>query len=308
MRSTATPVPFWMPYTDPSLDVDVSGQMAEQGLIEPGLTWVWHKLLKKGCGAINGERGLVLDIGANFGYYTFMSAAMGCRVVAWEPVPKFSAFLRYGLLRNLFVNSVEHRERVVSSESGRELTMEVPTTGIWGTAGIGGKNIAADQKKSGTEKVKAMSERVDDFVPPQKVLVMKIDVEGFEPGVLASSKGLLQGGKVENIITEYSPGVAEMNSDWALAEDNPGKLLGLKQEGYSILHLNESFRVASGFPWDGELSAMREVTEIGLKHDIEDTRRLQNGTLGCPLPPTVRLFQLNNQLFKLVCSLRLNII
>lgn len=289
MRSTATPVPFWMPYTDPSLDVDVSGQMAEVGLIEPGLTWVWHKLLKKGCGGLHGARGLVLDIGANFGYYSLMSAAMGCRVVAWEPVPKFSAFLRYGLLRNLFVNSVELRERVVAAKGGVELTMEVPTSGIWGTAGIGGKNINSDQKKSGTEKVKAVSERVDEVVPSQDVLFMKIDVEGFEPGVLASSKGLLQGGKVENIIMEYSPGVVEANADWALSEDNPGKLLGLVQEGYTILHLNESFRVASGFSWDGKLPVMRRVTEESLRHDVEDAKRLQAGTLGCPLPPTVSL-------------------
>ena len=79
VRLTATPVSFWMPYTDPELDVDVSAQMAHLAIVESGLTEVWYKLLKKGCGgsssstgtgnSINGERqrGLVLDVGANFG-------------------------------------------------------------------------------------------------------------------------------------------------------------------------------------------------------------------------------------------------
>lgn len=44
-----------------------------------------------------------------FGYYTVLSAAMGCRVVAWEPVPLFSAFLRYALLRNGLTHAVQVR-------------------------------------------------------------------------------------------------------------------------------------------------------------------------------------------------------
>ena len=67
VRRTKTPVPFFMPYTDATKDIDVSAQMAAGALIEPGLTWVWHKLLKEGCTADAAEPGMVVDVGANFG-------------------------------------------------------------------------------------------------------------------------------------------------------------------------------------------------------------------------------------------------
>ena len=102
-RQSATPVPFMMAYTNPNADVDVSAQMRDAGLIEPGLTWLWHLQLKEG---VRWESVQVMDVGANFGWYTLLSAAMGCEVVAWEPVPYFAAFLKYGLLRNNLVNRV----------------------------------------------------------------------------------------------------------------------------------------------------------------------------------------------------------
>ncbi len=40
-RLTATPVPFWMAYTDPQLDLDVSRQLQEAGLVEPGFSVLW---------------------------------------------------------------------------------------------------------------------------------------------------------------------------------------------------------------------------------------------------------------------------
>jgi hypothetical protein len=36
---------------------------------------------------------------------------------------------------------VQLRETIVSNVSGAQLTIVVPQRGIWGTAGIGGKNI-----------------------------------------------------------------------------------------------------------------------------------------------------------------------
>ena len=42
VKSTSTPIPFWMPYTDPANDLrGVSKQMESKNLIEPGLSWVW---------------------------------------------------------------------------------------------------------------------------------------------------------------------------------------------------------------------------------------------------------------------------
>lgn len=87
---------------------------------------------------------------------------------------------------------------------------------------------------------------------------------------------------------EYSPGVAEVQADWKAAESNPASLLGLTLEGYKILHVPEAFRLANDITdWTDELPPMPYVHEISLRHDVEDAKRLQQGTLGCPLPPSV---------------------
>ncbi len=41
------------------------------------------------CDRPGGARALVLDVGANFGYFALMAAMYGCRVIAWEPVETF---------------------------------------------------------------------------------------------------------------------------------------------------------------------------------------------------------------------------
>lgn len=86
----------------------------------------------------------------------------------------------------------------------------------------------------------------------------------------------------------YTPGVAETNADWTLAEQNPGKLLGLVYQGYTILHAEERFKHASRFAWERPLPAMPVVHALSLCHDIDDAKRLQDGKLGCPLPSSVR--------------------
>ncbi len=42
---------------------------------------VFHNVLKSSCVRADGKRNLVLDVGANFGYYSLYAASMGCRSV-----------------------------------------------------------------------------------------------------------------------------------------------------------------------------------------------------------------------------------
>lgn len=64
-----------------------------------------------------------------------------CRVVAWEPVPKFRHFIEYGLQLNHFQPHVLVRPTAVADREGGLYTLKVPQRGIWGTASIGGGNI-----------------------------------------------------------------------------------------------------------------------------------------------------------------------
>ena len=54
-------------------------------------------------------------------------------------------------------------------------------------------------------KLTVPSIRLDDIVK-EDVLLLKVDVEGWEWGVFKGAAGLIRDYKVENIIMEYSPG------------------------------------------------------------------------------------------------------
>ncbi|PRW60388.1 A disintegrin and metallo ase with thrombospondin motifs 12 [Chlorella sorokiniana] len=281
-RQSAHPTAYFMAFTDGQKDVDVSAHMWANRIFEPMYTYAWHTLLSAGCRGPGGERRLVVDVGANFGYYSLLAASMGCRVVAWEPVPFFAAYFKYGLLRNNLTNLVELRERIVSNSTGGELTIVVPNRGIWGTAGIDGSNIdGAIENEGEYDKVVRPVERVDEVVK-EDVLIMKADVEGYEPGVLRGSKRLFLDHTVQHMFMEYSPGVAERAHNWYWFEDNPVVLLGLVQAGYTILHIAAaSSGLAINWNSGGGLGKMEQVTADVLQYDIEDAWRLQQGTLGC---------------------------
>ena len=134
---TRTQPSFLMPFTDPRKDVDVSATMMSSRAVEPLYNLYWHKLSAECCA----RGGLMLDVGANFGYYSLLAAKMGCRVIAWEPIPVFRAFVQAGLRLNNLTHRVHVRDTVVSNVGGQKISLTVPEKGIWGTASVGGLNV-----------------------------------------------------------------------------------------------------------------------------------------------------------------------
>ncbi|EIE24267.1 hypothetical protein COCSUDRAFT_65824 [Coccomyxa subellipsoidea C-169] len=209
VKQTRTVPPFLMPYTNPKQDVDVSGQMHINGNIELGLTQVWYTRLngqcvEKGGGSghpgkgaersVSGRAGrrLVVDIGANFGYYSLYAAAHGCRSIDNEGAYDF---------------------------------------------------------------ITVKGERVDSIVQ-EDVLLMKLDVEGFEPTAFQSSKGILD-------------------------------TYNLLKHGFTLLHVRDELVGSSLLDenFQGTLPAFEEILAENLVYDIEDAHKLQSRTMGCT-PPT----------------------
>lgn len=278
-KASSTPRPFYMGFTDPKLDIDVSRHYSEAGVVERGISRIWVNILEDGCRK-GPAPALVLDVGANFGWYSLLAASHGCRVLAWEPVPWFAAFTKYGLLRSSLSALVTLREAIVSDAPGT-LEMKVPQgTEIWGTASVSGLNL--DLQKGQAEAVSRPAERVDAVVD-EAALIMKADIEGYEPMAFRSARRLLLADRIENIVLEYSPGVAERNSDWKWYEKFPALLLGLARAGYTVLHLTDGF--SRHGPGKGSfadpLPPLMEVTAELLKFDIEDARLIQEGHMGC---------------------------
>eukprot|EP00878_Enallax_costatus_P032966 GHUV01036326.1.p1 GENE.GHUV01036326.1~~GHUV01036326.1.p1 ORF type:complete len:391 (+),score=73.39 GHUV01036326.1:262-1434(+) len=208
--ASAGPVNLTVAFTDPALDWDVSKYIQQEGVLEVGISQVFYTLLSGRCSS-TGPGGLVVDVGANFGWFSLLAAKLGCRVVAWEPVPQFLAFLSHNLARNNLSHKVEVRPTVVAKPPGSKKVVVIPSHGIWGTAGIAGLNVdpVAGGRVAELQQVEVVSEGLDNVLAGQHVDLMKIDVEGYEPDVLATATGLLAARAIDNIVLEYSPGVYE---------------------------------------------------------------------------------------------------
>eukprot|EP00884_Botryococcus_braunii_P020609 jgi/Botrbrau1/7231/Bobra.0021s0016.1 len=285
---------FRMAYTNSSVDVDLSMQMDRFGWVEGGLTQMWGHVLQRGpaaCIQAGRNRSLVLDVGGNFGWYTLYAATLGCRVRVWEPVPRFRAFLEYGLQLNNLMTLVDVRAAVVVAKAGQKYEVLAPQQGIWGTASIGGFNI--DKTLGGgfpNEKVEVAGERLDAVVK-EDVALLKIDVEGFEPDVFASASRIFKSYRVWNVVVEYSPGIYEKYKRWADYSVWPHMLLRLHELGFTLLHLSWPLATADflgmvpGKGWGKtEFPPLPHIPATALLHDLRDAEALSIRSLNCPLP------------------------
>jgi hypothetical protein len=84
--------------TDPAHDTDLSTHFTNLGTVEPLMSHIAYHVLHAPCqkrgsssssrrgqqggaaaAAAGAEEGLMLDVGANFGWYSLMAAMLGCR-------------------------------------------------------------------------------------------------------------------------------------------------------------------------------------------------------------------------------------
>ncbi|MDT3443989.1 FkbM family methyltransferase [Pseudofrankia sp. BMG5.37] len=123
-----------------------------------------------------------VDVGANVGTYTLLAAGRpGVRVVAFEP--SSATYLR--LTENLRLNpwlEVDARRAAVGDTNGMvELTVGLDTV-----------NHVVDGTSTGRPIERVPIVRLDSELSDEPVGIIKIDVEGLEPAVLAGARGLFQ--------------------------------------------------------------------------------------------------------------------
>ena len=171
--------------------------------------------------------GLFIDVGANFGWYSCAIATIsGATVVAIEPDCANCAALRANLALNEFRNaSVVNAAVGVAPDA---VPMIRRSDGTSGTMAI--DTARGDGAWVATLPLDLLLSRVVD--PPMRPALIKIDVEGSEPQVLA---GLDFSGpfRPRNIIMEYEPVFSQ--TAW-------GGFAGLQAffavRGYDILDVN----------------------------------------------------------------------
>ena len=150
---------------------------------------------------------VVLDVGANFGYYSvlFSELARDGVVHAFEPNPKcYDVLLRNTLLRK---NVVLHK-KAVSDSIGR--------TWFFNHRGYGAGGLMPREHMRSRFHVDTVTIDSFDF---GRVDWVKIDVEGYEGEVLEGMRDTIDRNPQIRLIVEFKPERGLNDSFWSVLED-----------------------------------------------------------------------------------------
>jgi FkbM family methyltransferase len=154
-------------------DAYISEELIAYGHWEPFETELVLRLLPAG--------GVLVDCGANIGWYSLVAAATGHSVIAIEPEPGNLAVLDRNIERNGLADRVE-----------------VHACALAGHEGVGELELSADNQGDhrvsaapGRDTVEIKLDRLDRIVGERRVDVIKVDTQGSEVGVLRGSSRLL---------------------------------------------------------------------------------------------------------------------
>mmetsp|Transcript_4631 Transcript_4631/g.7010 ORF Transcript_4631/g.7010 Transcript_4631/m.7010 type:complete len:382 (-) Transcript_4631:151-1296(-) len=140
--------------------------------------------------------GLMLDIGANAGYYSLLAAKMGHNSVQFDLQPECQNILRNSVLANKFQNQIITIAAGVSDSDG---TVEVPVIGCNG-------QFPQILPKKGTPTTSAQLHPLDHFISYEgNIMLMKVDTEGNEKRVLSGAIRFFKEKIVNNAIVEVTP-------------------------------------------------------------------------------------------------------
>lgn len=142
------------------------------------------------CRSLGGGR-MMVDVGAHLGYFTYIATSMGCRVAAIEPYTEHYFYHQWTQrINNIPTGRVAYHQKVCSDIVDQKMS-------------FGGWSVAQDSEKNKAKQINMDAIRVDQ-VANEPVLLMKMDVEGYEAHGLRSAQNLFDNHIIEYIIIEIT--------------------------------------------------------------------------------------------------------
>lgn len=138
---------------------------------EPSLVKVINYYLPKG--------GVLVDVGANEGYFTLLAASKGAYVYAIEPSRANLKLLMKNVEKNGFQDLVVPLPYAAGDENKPIAFNESMLNGMWSSVGSGKTNFLSRETQVEMRRIAD----IIDVIPN----VVKIDVEGFEADVVAGA-------------------------------------------------------------------------------------------------------------------------
>jgi FkbM family methyltransferase len=241
---TVTTLPWGLPLgVNPGESIGFTILTAK--VFDPCVTETLHRLIDPGD--------LVVDVGANVGYLSSLAVARsgsGGTVVSYEPHPRVFELLDANAARwrsHGGVASVETRQAAVSDHAG---TAELESSALFhvnmGLASLADGGGAA--KGADTHVFEVAVGRLDDEFAGRSIGLLKIDVEGHEPEVLAGAEKLLRSGSIRDIVFEDHDPYPDAST--RLLEDAGYRLMGLENDLFGLRLVAPAERVRLN-PWPG---------------------------------------------------------
>lgn len=185
--------------------------IALSGIWAPVHTLIFLHIL--GSPKLRQNSRLVVDVGANLGYFSQLSLSMGFDVLGFEPQARAMPYLTASTLRNGYTDRFHLHQCAVGSVVGM---VDMVSSDKWETASVGEVEplhsaipgatqlgVQQQQQPSATTRTTPMITLSDILSPGVPIAILKINVEGFEQGVFAGlTPQILRG--VRNVVIEMS--------------------------------------------------------------------------------------------------------
>ena len=195
----------------------ISGHIAFNGYYELQLTREITQIAARG--------GLLVDVGANMGYFSFLwaAASQDNRIIALEASPKVADILR----NNIEINGLS--DRITLFEKAALDCAGTVKFDVGPSSQTGWGGVAPD----GSQGIEVEAVRLDALLKGQDIAVLKIDVEGADELVLRGCEELLRTGRIAVIFFEEN---ALRKQDLGIKSDDINKWLA--DFGYNVRPFN----------------------------------------------------------------------
>ena len=240
VHTTRTVHPFLMALLPPDRDKWISMKLKEHGIWDPQVGGPMQFIIQEKPCAANPRRSqpgdsIVIDVGANIGYFAAFALSLGCSTAIFEP----QVFLGNAIEATLCLNQQSYKKRGVKAQLVRlpvssQSRVSFPPKNELHNGNPGGVG-AADCRDKGAKCTEYQTVQLDAFmygeegavhggevvrtVPGKNIRVMKIDAEGFENDVLMTMKQILAKKDVDNILFEMIPHVNGLLANHKMLRD-----------------------------------------------------------------------------------------
>ncbi len=157
-----------------------------------------------------GHTPLVVDVGANLGYFSLAAASLGAHVIAFEPMSRNARKFSKSVQRNKFEERITLFQNVVWDDVASVRLSLQPTD----VSNQGNGRVTAEQPSKSTSSgskdndgvygVDYASTTSLSHVVLEDVDILKIDVEGSESVVIAGARRLICNFSVKHILMEFT--------------------------------------------------------------------------------------------------------